>query len=277
MDRIIVAGNIGVDEIWHLDRALRPGRRLRCLERVQRVGGGAANTAAALLALRRTPLVAATLREDALGNALLARLTQASLDTTLIERTPGTTRPGIILLEPNGERTLIGGLRSRSKVPRAIPAASPIVYLNFASLEHPAALATLQNRRWLVAQLPLDLDEPRPAHLLIASRSDVDDIPLAELWRQRRAIDGTVLRAIVLTNGPDGAAFISEAGEGWLPCPARLQADSIGAGDFFAAGLLAGLSDDNDLPVSIHLGQQTAQTCLLNRPAILRAFDTQAG
>ena len=95
---------------------------------------------------------------------------------------------------------------------------------------------------------------------------------LPELWALRRTLDGPTLHAIILTRGPEGAGFITESEEGFVPSPAILQADSIGAGDFFAAGLLSGLADTMALPQAIERGHSIAHHCLQTRPALLRVL-----
>ncbi len=271
MPLICVAGSIGLDRIWHLDQPLRPGARLRCLRRICRLGGGAANTGTILRALGHDVQLVGRLCRDPAGEALLARVRSAGLACAAIARVDGATRRGEIFLQPDGERTLISGGGAQAVVPAALLATpAPYAYLNIARLADPLALRDLLPRTFLVAQLPLDLAEPRPAHVLIASRSDVTDMPAVELWGQRRALDGAALRHLVITDGGQGAELAGADGvRHFTGLPIPDLADSIGAGDFFAAGLVDALARGRSAPDAVIHGQDVARRFLLDRPPIL--------
>lgn len=271
MPTICVAGSLSLDRIWHIDQLLRPGARLRCLRQVIRVGGGAANTGAVLGALGHEVHIVATLCRDLGGDLLLDRARRAGLDCSSVERVDGVTRHADIFLQPDGERTLISSGGAQSPVPPALLASTaPFAYLNIARLADPTVLRPLLERACLIAQLPLDRTEPRPAHVLIASRSDVAAMPAVELWSLRRAMAGDVLRWLAITDGPNGVELVGPDGACHFPGdPIRDLGDSIGAGDFFAAGLIDGLARGLSTPDATARAQSVARTFLLDRPAIL--------
>jgi sugar/nucleoside kinase (ribokinase family) len=271
MTPICVTGSVGLDRIWHLDQALRPGARLRCLAQICRMGGGAANTGTVLHALGQDPRIVARLCRDPAGDALFALLRCGGLDVAAIARVDGTTRPGDIFLQPDGERTLVGLGRAPVAAPRALlESVFPYSYLNIARLADPLALRVLLDRTCLIAQLPLDLAEPRPARVLIASRSDVLNVPATELWKLRRECDGLALCNLVITDSANGVELVGPEGVHHLPGqPIADLADSIGAGDFFAAGFIDGLARGLSAIDATENGQTVARMFLLNRPAIL--------
>jgi sugar/nucleoside kinase (ribokinase family) len=271
MPAICVAGSLGLDRIWYLDQPLRPGARLRCLHQISRLGGGAANTGAVLHALGHEVQIVARLCRDPSGDALLDLARRGGLDCSLVARIEGATRYGDIFLQPDGERTLISRSGAQVTVPAELLACTtPTAYLNIARLADPASLRPLLERVCLIAQLPLDRAEPRPAHVLIASRSDVQDIPPNELWRLRRAVDGEALRHVVITDGPNGVDLVGVDGPLHLPAlPIPDLADSIGAGDFFAAGLIDGLARGLPMPDATAKAQAIVRTFLLDRLTIL--------
>eukprot|EP01037_Dinobryon_pediforme_P004316 gene4316-4365_t len=274
MTGILLAGSVGADRIWVLDRKLRPGARLQCRERVLRLGGGAANTGAVLAALGHRPVIASVVGSDAMADAMLAAIVEAGLDVSAIERRAGATQAGEILLDPDGERTLIGGAHRRRALPQAVFTRDwTMLYVNIAYLVEPERLGAVLERPWVIAQLPLDLDEPRPAHALIASRSDIADLRAETLWQKRREIDGERLRWIVITDGDRGAAVVDDTGVRHFATEAQRVANSIGAGDFFAAGLIAGLAADAPVAEAVRQGQSAAARFLRDRPAMLRTLD----
>lgn len=273
MAEILVAGHVGVDRVWRLDRRLRTGERLRCLERTLRIGGGAANTGAALAVQGHRPVIAARLATDRTGEDLLQTLIRGGLDTRGVERVPGATVPGEILLDPDGERTLIGGPARLRVLPAGLAAMpGPIVYLNFAALAAPETLRGLLTRPWVVAQMPLATAEARPAHVLIASRSDVGAVPAAALWAQRRQLDGEALRFLVVTDGPRGVERADATGVRHFPGLPPVAGDTIGAGDFFAAGLLDALAHGVAPDQAVQHAQHTAARLLEKRPEMLRVL-----
>lgn len=271
MPAICVAGSLGLDRIWYLDQPLRPGARLRCLHQISRLGGGAANTGTVLHALGHDVQIVARLCCDPSADALLDLARRGGLDCSAVARVDGATRHGDIFLQPDGERTLISRGGAQAAVPPALLASTaPTAYLNIARLADPITLRALLERACLIAQLPLDRAEPRPAHVLIASRSDVEDIPATELWRLRRAVDGEALRHLAITDGPNGVDLVGPDGALHLPSlPIPDLADSIGAGDFFAAGLIDGLVRGLPMPDATAKAQAIARTFLLDRPTIL--------
>lgn len=271
--RISVAGSIGLDRIWTLDQPLRPGGRLRCLRRFCRIGGGAANTGAVLAALGHAPALIARVAEDATAQAMRARLAAAGLDLSAVEARAGATRPGEIFLTPDGERTLIAASGLPAPVPPALAAIEGgLVYVNIARLTDPLALRPLLERATLVAQLPLDVAEPRPAHVLVASRSDIGDMPAAELWRLRRALDGP-LRLLVVTDGGQGAEAIGADGHWHRATTPLAVTDSIGAGDYFAAGLVDAVLRNAAPAEALDHAQAVAARFLQARPACLAELE----
>ena len=241
MSRILVAGNINHDCIWHLDRPLSSGARLSCLSRETRLGGGAYHTGMELLRLGATVLIAGTLMDDEAGRQALASLRQSGFDTTHITMTPGATQSADILLDPRGERTIIAPPgRMRAPVSLNGPVSVDAVYVN-ASACADDLLAAMEATPFSMAQFPSRPDA-RPADLLIGSAADLKSRSLPDLWQDSRMIAGERLSHLVITDGPGPVRiFNGEKIERANP-PGRLSVpDTIGAGDTFAGALLHGV------------------------------------
>ncbi len=271
--RVAVAGSVGADRIWHLEQPLRAGARLTWSHRSLRVGGAASNAAAALLWRGHPVDIATWLGDDPLGDRIAQALAQAGLDLAGIVRVSRPTLAGDILLDPRGERTLLAPRRQPRPIPEALfRTHATVAYFNAKALTEPARLRSLAERLCLVAQLPDDLHEPRWARILIASRSDVGALPAIELLRQRQMVDDG-LEAVVVTDGAHGAELANAAGCRAVPArPIAEVTDSIGAGDFFAAGLAGALAEGFALQDAILAGHDTAATCLTARPAPVGAW-----
>jgi sugar/nucleoside kinase (ribokinase family) len=272
---VLVAGHANLDRVWQLAEPLRAGARLNVLSRHLRLGGGGANTAAALVTLGAPVKLACRLASDTVGDAMFAWLAEAGVDMAATERHDGATTAGDILLDPSGERTLLG--TSSAAASHILPTAllnwsGRVAYVNLSRLADPSALAAVTARCLLVAQMPLDLAQPRPVQVLIASRSDVSGISPEELFRRRAVLD-TALRQVVLTDGPGSVALADASGVRMLePAGPAVSGNTIGAGDFFAAGLLQALGSGAEIGAAVGAGQLAARRLLVTRPAALEAW-----
>lgn len=261
MSRILVAGNINHDCIWHLDRPLSSGARLSCLSRETRLGGGAYHTGMELLRLGATVLIAGTLMDDEAGRAALSALRQSGFDTTHVTMTPGATQSADILLDPRGERTIIAPPgRKRAPVSLNGPVSVDAIYVN-ASACGDDLLAAMEATPFSMAQFPTS-PGARPADLLIGSAADLKSRSLPDLWQDGQAIAGERLAHLVITDGPGPVRiFNGEKLERANP-PDRLSVpDTIGAGDTFAGALLYGV-----------LNGQTAREAAMEACRLTQAF-----
>ncbi|MCX8995855.1 PfkB family carbohydrate kinase [Rhizobiaceae bacterium BDR2-2] len=243
MARILVAGNINHDRIWHLDRTLVPGGRLSCLDREIRLGGGAYHTGAQLLRLGHTVLIAGGLMNDETGREALAALKGMGFDTTHVAVVDGKTAPADILLDPSGERTIIappGRRRPPVTVSGAVEADA--VYVNAA--ECTTGLLDAMRRAPLgMAQFPAR-ESARPADILIGSAADMSGRDYPDILAAAHRIAGARLTHLVMTDGPEPVRLIDEETIRLVPPPGRLRlADTIGAGDIFAGSYLHAVLD----------------------------------
>lgn len=238
MARLLVAGNINHDCVWHLDRPLVPGERLSCLFREIRLGGGAFHTGAQLLRLGHSVAIAGTLMDDSLGMAALRTLEDMGFDTRHVTVISGETAPADILLDPSGERTIIAPPhRTRPPVRLNSPPDYDGLYVNAAACT-PDLLIAMERASLSVAQFPAR-EALRPAHILIGSAADVAGRDYAELWLAAHRIAGDRLSHFVITDGPDPVRLMDSETIRLVPPPERLQlADTIGAGDTFAGSYL---------------------------------------
>ena len=149
-----------------------PGGRLFCRSVEKRYGGGGFNTGSALLALGHEVVLVTSICDDEEGRAYLRALGERGFITDFIRLVPGWTTPADILIEPGGERTIIGHIGARKPGIDALPPIdAPLVYLNTKSLG-PAAIRHLDDSAYVISQFPLSGDR-RPADVMIGSRSDM--------------------------------------------------------------------------------------------------------
>jgi len=246
MHRVIVIGSVNHDRIWQLEDALTPGGRLRFSAREVHLGGGGFHTGCQLLDLGANVALVTRLMQDEKGLSALKTLNAAGFDTTHVAMLPGETEPLEILLEPNGERTIIAPA-GRSRAPLSVSGAltGEAAYLNALLLEE-GLVTRLHDVPLVVSQLPLRPATPRPADYVVTSRDDAGEEAPA-VWRRAMELAGPRLKMLVLTDGPrrimlyDGSRSIAVD-----PAPAVKVASTIGAGDRFSGAFLFALLDGLD-------------------------------
>lgn len=239
MGHILVVGSVNVDRVWWLNGPLCPGGRLTYRRRELRCGGGGFNTGAALLALGHEVTLVASLAEDAAGHACLRAVRKLGFDVSHVTFRGTRTRPLDIFVDTSGERTIMAP--AATERPRVIdlPRLSvDAVYVNVRRIVA-SALSDMLPHTKIIAQVPLEAGERRPASVLIGATSDGRLVARQDILGEARRIGGDALAALVLTDGARGVRIYEDRGETRIEvahCPT--PPDTTGAGDAFAAGYI---------------------------------------
>ncbi|MBV9833829.1 MAG: carbohydrate kinase [Alphaproteobacteria bacterium] len=243
MHRVLVIGSVHYDRIWRLESPLVPAGRLRVRDKTMVLGGGGFNTGSALTALGAQVVLVCRLMRDALGSAALETIARAGFDTQHVEMVDGESEPLDVLLDPNGERTILTPVRAGAEPLRVRePLAAEAAYLNAVLLDD-SVLRILDQTPLVVSQLPLRRATPRPADYVVTSRADVGD-DIAATWRTATAIAGSRLKALVVTDGPLPVTLYDGAIVTHIAVESEVKATStIGAGDRFCGAFLLALMD----------------------------------
>ena len=104
--RIIVAGDALVDNQYFVASLPKPGGDEKILSSGMRLGGSAANTAAALSHLGAEVTLLGSIGADANGKLIRSHLESAGVDLSLLS-TEGETGYTVDLVDPSGERTML--------------------------------------------------------------------------------------------------------------------------------------------------------------------------
>ncbi|ENN88652.1 Ribokinase [Rhizobium freirei PRF 81] len=208
--------------------------------RATRLGGGAYYTGQQLLELGADVAVVSRMMSDEQGQAALKFLSEAGFDTEYIVMAPGGTAPLEILLEPNGERTIIAPAGRSYPLTATGKLSSAGVYINALALDD-SLVDQIDAQPLVVSQFPLKPATPRPADYVISSRDDVsDDLTLA--WQRARQIAGSRLKMLVLTDGTRPIILFDGSDAVEVQPAERIDtANTIGAGDRFAGSFLFAL------------------------------------
>ena len=253
MPRIVVVGSVSIDEVVALRQPLRPGAHLDGRERGRRVGGGAANTAIPLAFAGHGVTVVSAVGTDPEGSTILARLSEAGVDTSQVMRRAGPSTRSLVLVEPDGERTVVNLHRCREEgTPRrlrTLPA--DVIYVRSRGLDLAPILAGRLASALVVAHVPPSGPGVRPAHVLVASAADLSDDERLAPWETVRRAAGEMLGWMVVTRGAGGAEAHSADRRFHVPARDVATADSTGAGDVFAAGLVHALANGASMETAL--------------------------
>lgn len=263
MTHVVCVGDLMVDVLARLPGPLAPGSDTPAP--VTLFGGGAAaNVAAWLVAAGAAATFVGRAGDDALGQRAGDELRAAGVDVRVELDTERPTGTCIVLVDPDGERTMIpsaGANAAPGDVSR-LPAKADWLYLSGYTLLEPmarrfgsATLAAARERGWPVA---VDAASAAPLRGLGADRflelvgSDVvlfanadEAAVLTGLGDPSAAARALALRCgqAIVKRGPAGAVWSDGSGVRSVPAATVEMIDTTGAGDAFAAGYLAATGD----------------------------------
>lgn len=260
MARILVTGGLGWDVPLWLDRPLRSGGRIGARALSQRtpagalpgrLGGGAGNIASALARAGHIVLVAGRIGADAAGACVLEALQARGLscDGVRVDELP--TPSAQVLIEPNGERTLLGigwaGVQRDAWTldPDLVDGFAPEALVLRASAPAIARVADL-----IVAHMPWRGVLPLRADVAIGSHDDLGPAALDQPFAAARAVFAGVGWGVV-TDGPHGARAQSDSALVQAQARPAQVIDATGAGDIFMAGLTDALVSGATMPEAL--------------------------
>jgi len=246
MARYLVIGAIALDRVIRLDQPWVSGGRLIATSlggRLDgRLGGGGANAGVALRLAGHAAAVAAPIAKGAEGETLMALALSAGLDLDPCVQRDASAGRTLIMVEPDGERTIIGLDLSadRKLTPLSPPGPDAVFDGVFVRSAYPGAAA------WAEAAGLVLLHWPAPSYagradVVIASAADLPGNVLSQPLAAARAALGPQVRAVVITRGEAGAAAHTDAEVLSCPVAPAVVRDTTGAGDIFAAGLMEAL------------------------------------
>jgi ribokinase len=210
-----------------------------------RLGGTAANVARALASRYQPVAMVGYVGRDEYGELSERDLRARGIDTSHVEVFDGDTSQVLLFIEPSGERTIIGAAEDnlyRVRVPFDAVKAGDLAYFGAWREEFAPAVGELDRVGAVVASVPFG--QPRselPVSHIVGSVSDVPESAAADPWAAYLAWTGGRLRHLTLTQGAGGVRTFSELGCEELPAIRVRAVDSTGAGDAFAAAVLAAM------------------------------------
>jgi sugar/nucleoside kinase (ribokinase family) len=209
---------------------------------------------------------------------LLAELERAGVDVSGVAHGPSPTTRSLILLDPDGERTVINVARCEEDAPpaRLLDIAADAVYVRSRRADLAPLLARKAADCLVIAHVPPVVPGSRPAHVIVCSASDLTPGDVRAPLAMGAAVAGEPLRWVVMTAGPAGARAFSAAQELAVAADRVATVDTTGAGDAFAAGLVHALVAGRPMPdalaLAVRFGTEATRWAgsALSAPAVQR-------
>ncbi|MFE9809856.1 sugar kinase [Streptomyces sp. NPDC005548] len=270
-----------------------PAQSLEMAEGLRLSVAGAESNVAMYLADLGVPVSwQSAVGDDALGRRVIAAVGAAGVDVSGVRRDPD--RPtGLMVKEPAGAGTRVHYYRGGSAASAMGPEVLADAAVRSAALVHlsgvTAALSPSCRNLVTRALTPppgerrqsVSFDVNHRAALWqpgtaadvlrdLADRADITFVGLDEaqdLWGADLTTDDVRKLLphpplLVVKDGGRGATAFAEDGTWTVPAPRTEVVEPVGAGDAFAAGFLAGLLRDGDIPRALRLGHITAGSAL---------------
>lgn len=277
---IVCLGDVMVDVLARLPGPLAVGSDTPA-PITFRPGGSAANTACWLASLGSPVLFAGRVGNDPAGRDAVAVLHAAGVRTRVSVDPVLPTGACIVLIGPDGERTMIPSAGANAAlVPddlAGLLGAEDHLHLSGYSLlnegSRPAALAALEQARTVGASISVDAASAAPIRTVGAAAllgwlpagalliANADELAALTERNDPAELVGRSL-TVVVKDGPDGARIADERGVRRIATTPVPVLDSTGAGDAFAAGLLAARRLGAELDEAVRQGNRVAARAL---------------
>ncbi|MGF1682406.1 PfkB family carbohydrate kinase [Photobacterium minamisatsumaniensis] len=241
MANIMLIANLNCDRVLQLEEPLEAGGRHHYQDKGRRLGGGGANTGLGLVWAGHNVALVSQIGRDETADWLLAEASLQGLNCSLLQRNDIVTPELMLLMTPDGERTIIRPAR-----PDFVLDQSPdfsnwdALYINSSAEGVAMWSEEALDHAMIVAQLP-KTDIKRPCHILITSTSDFSGRTTLTPWQYAQSLAGEQLEFFIITNGEHGATAYFDGGECFVSACSANVVDTTGAGDAFASGVINGL------------------------------------
>ncbi len=268
MANILLIANLNCDRILSLNKVLQAGGRFHYQDGGQRLGGGGANTGIGLVWAGHRLALVSQVGRDEVGDWLLAEASTQGIECHMVQRRPGNTCEMLLMMTPDGERTIIRPERPIFTLPKAPDWHSwDALYVNSSAQGASQWATSALEHCIVVAQLAKD-ERARPCHILIASLSDMQGRSELSTWEFGCQIAGPQLKYFIVTDGANGAKLYTQDGMLHVPAVDTQVVDTTGAGDAYAAGVIHGLTSKMTIVEAMEEGAKWAAFAVSTQSSI---------
>ncbi|HXF85561.1 MAG TPA: ribokinase [Anaerolineales bacterium] len=272
MSKILVAGSLNADLVVRAPRFPQPGETLSGEDLQIIPGGKGANQAVAAARLGAKVSMLGCVGKDRFGDFLLDTLKTNGVETSLVRRDDASTGTAIILVDANGQNSIVLSAGANGKVsPSDVEHASFATFsLLLLQLEIPvptvlsAARRAKENNVRVILnpaparELPAELITladylvPNESELALLSGMRVDDIPSAE--KAARSLLSRGANQVIVTLGDKGALLVNHTQTLHVKAYSVKAVDTTAAGDAFIGGMAYSLLQNKPLEEALRYG-----------------------
>jgi ribokinase len=259
MTDILVIGSLNADLVVRAPRFPAPGETISGDDLAIIPGGKGANQAVAAARQGASVSMLGRVGKDGFGDFLLDNLKNNHVDTSLVQRDDAATGTAIIVVDANGQNSIVLSPGANGKVtPADITPASfldpKLVLLQLEipieSVIHTTASAKARGMRVLLNPAParplpdeliaqVDFLVPNETELSLLTGMPVTDIISAESAARMLLAKGA--RTVIVTLGASGALIVTARMATHIPAFQVNVVDTTAAGDAFIGGFASGL------------------------------------
>jgi ribokinase len=272
MPDILVIGSLNTDLVVRTPRFPQPGETISGEDLQIFPGGKGANQAVAA-ARQDTPVsMLGRVGKDNFGDFLLENLQSNNVDSQFVQRDEASTGTAVIVVDANGQNTIVLSAGANGQVSEADISAAPLsgFELLLLQLEIPVETVVAAARRARESGLRVLLnpaparslpDElitlpdflvPNETELSILADQPVKDISSAESAAQRLLTRGA--QTVIVTLGANGALIVTRENTKHIP-PFKVDpVDTTAAGDAFIGGFASALLQNKSLEDAVRYG-----------------------
>jgi sugar/nucleoside kinase (ribokinase family) len=255
---VAVYGTVAADVVLRVPALPHPGDHIKADPLGWRLGGSSANVACGLASAGHQVRLVGPVGTDAMAEALVAELERLGVRTDHLIRIDLPSPRALILLGPDGERTIL--VIDRLAEVSAFPIDDPpdVDGVDCIFVESYERFSTTVAERspdaLVVATPPSGRGRSWPADLVVGSERQYPETWLASPFESALPVAGPRLRWVVVTRGRRGADAYGPDDSWHVDARPARQVDATGAGDAFAAGLIAGLLARRGIEEALELG-----------------------
>jgi len=272
MPNILVVGSLNADLVVCTPRFPQPGETISGEDLQVIPGGKGANQAVAAARLGANVSMLGRVGKDSFGDFLLDNLEANNVDTHLVQRDDASTGTATIIVDSNGQNSIVLSAGANGKVSSAdVEHASFSTFdLLLLQLEIPtptvlsATKLAKQNGVRVILnpapakQLPNELISladfiiPNETELSLLTGMDVANIPSAE--KAAKVLLEKGVQNVIVTLGSKGALIVNKETNAHVDTYQVNVVDTTAAGDAFIGGFASVLDSSNSLADAVRYG-----------------------
>jgi ribokinase len=258
---ITVFGSINVDLVTRVKRTPGPGETVPGSDYSLMPGGKGANQALAARRAGAAVRMVGAIGDDFLAEVALRELVAGGVDLTTVTRRAGTTGVAIIVVNEDGDNTIVlsPGANAHATAD-AIPAdafgdGDTLLLQNEVPLAETLAAAAKARRAGarvvfsVAPYVPLSPDEVAAVDIIIVNEHEAADfarhlqVPAGNAEETVSGLAARLGHTVIATLGPDGAVAADHGELVRVPALTVTPGDTTGAGDTFCGVLAAWLDE----------------------------------